>query len=216
MTQKNKSYVKLGQNATIEQIVEKRVISDTFCVGGYGFAAAEEFVAARSKIASDCEVYVSHVILQMIVDGHLFFSSEVREYEDLGTLREFRHYQRRSATLFCDIDGVLFQNSSSFAPGGWNSEPVRKNVEALIEIQKNYNAFLVVTTTRPQSIKEVVVQKLESLGLRVDDAVFGLPHCRRVLINDYSNSNPYPSASAISLARDSEEFAGALFGVFER
>ena len=38
---KNKSYVKLGNNNTISNIVEKKVISNLFCVGGYYFAGID-------------------------------------------------------------------------------------------------------------------------------------------------------------------------------
>lgn len=34
--------------------------------------------------------------------------------------------------------------------------------------------------------------------------IMGLPHCQRVLINDFAKTNPYPSALAINMVRDTE------------
>ena len=39
----NKSYILLSDQGMVMNIVEKRLISDTFCAGGYGFAQAGEF-----------------------------------------------------------------------------------------------------------------------------------------------------------------------------
>ncbi|EGR4091521.1 hypothetical protein DDM96_14780, partial [Vibrio cholerae] len=51
---------------------------------------------------------------------------------------------------------------------------------------------------------DYTVSELEKFGVRVDRCLFGLPHTRRFLINDYSSTNPYPSAVAINLERDRE------------
>ena len=32
--------------------------------------------------------------------------------------------------------------------------------------------------------------------------VMGLPHCQRIVINDFARSNPYPSCSAINIPRN--------------
>jgi hypothetical protein len=39
------------------------------------------------------------------------------------------------------------------------------------------------------------------------DIITELPHGKRILINDFSNTNPYPSATAVNVVRDSKELA---------
>ena len=39
----NKSYVQLADSGSVVNIVEKQIISNTFCVGGYSFKSSKEF-----------------------------------------------------------------------------------------------------------------------------------------------------------------------------
>ena len=41
--------------------------------------------------------------------------------------------------------------------------------------------------------------------------VMGLPHCQRVIINDFARSNPYPSCSAINIPRNENELEGVFY-----
>ena len=45
---------------------------------------------------------------------------------------------------------------------------------------------------------------LNELGFESCELLMNIHHTRRVLINDFSNSNPYPSAIAININRDSD------------
>ena len=60
------SYVKLGASGLIEQVVEKKVISNEATVGVYGFSSAETFLAGFSKMETlndrvNGELYVAPV-----------------------------------------------------------------------------------------------------------------------------------------------------------
>jgi hypothetical protein len=105
--------------------------------------------------------------------------------------------------VFCDIDGVLFKNSSKFARDGWTYSPLQKNIDALVKIQGTGDLYLVVTTSRPEALKVELDRELTAAGLKVDQFVMGLPHGARYLVNDFSATNPFPSAVAINLERDS-------------
>jgi hypothetical protein len=37
-----------------------------------------------------------------------------------------------------------------------------------------------------------------------DTLIMGLPHCKRVIINDFAKTNPYPSCESINLPRNSD------------
>jgi len=56
------------------------------------------------------------------------------------------------------------------------------------------------------------IEKLDSLSdvihlleKKYDKLIMGLPHAKRIVINDFAASNIYPSCSAINLHRDTEK-----------
>ena len=62
--------VDVDNNGIIQTIVEKDVISNEFCCGGYGFSDAEKFVQTYDKLKNSAkgEIYVSHIIFQQLLD----------------------------------------------------------------------------------------------------------------------------------------------------
>jgi hypothetical protein len=64
---------------------------------------------------------------------------------------------------------------------------------------------IILTTSRPEYLKDVTILEMEDKGIPYDHLVMGLPHCQRILINDFAKSNPYPSCSAINITRDSNQ-----------
>lgn len=201
---KNKSYVEVDSLGIISNIVEKEVISNFFCCGGYSFQSADKFCQVFESINSEKEVYISHVIYKMLMSNEEFIRKSASNYIDWGTLREYRHYCKKHITVFCDVDGVLLKNGSKFAKNGWKTSGLESNLKKISELQKEGGLFLVLTSSRPESEIDYTVSELAKFGVRVDRCLFGLPHTRRFLINDYSATNPYPSAVAINLERDRE------------
>ena len=84
------------------------------------------------------------------------------------------------------------------------------NVEALRKLQQEQNIEIVVTTSRPQSEKAKLSEKLERVGLKIRAYVMDLPHGQRVLVNDFASTNNFPTASAINIPRNSSELASYL------
>jgi len=201
---KNKSYVEVDSLGIISNIVEKDVISNHFCCGGYSFESAADFCDTYENIHTDDEIYISHIIYKMLLSGAEFKLISANSYIDWGTLREYRHYCKMHLTLFCDVDGVLLQNGSKFAKNGWKTEGIAKNLAKIAGLQNEGHLFLVLTSSRPESEQEYTINELKKYGVRTDKCLFGLPHTRRYLINDYSPTNPYPSAVAINIERDSD------------
>ncbi|WP_431312612.1 hypothetical protein [Psychromonas marina] len=201
---KNKSYVEVDSLGIISNIVEKDVISNFFCCGGYSFENAAEFCRIYESIDSDEEVYISHIIYKMLLDEAEFKLISANTYLDWGTLREYRHYCKKHFTLFCDVDGVLLKNGSKFAKNGWRTEGITKNLEKIAALQNEGYLYLVLTSSRPESEEAYTIEELKKYGVRTDRCLFGLPHTRRYLVNDYSPTNPYPSAVSINIERDSD------------
>ena len=72
-----------------------------------------------------------------------------------------------------------------------------------LQIYRNRGkARIILTTSRPERLRQLTIQELQTKGIPFDDLVMGLPHCQRIVINDFARSNPYPSCSAINIPRN--------------
>lgn len=207
---KNKSYIEVDSLGNISNIVEKHVISNYFCCGGYGFNSAQEFISHFKSIKGANEVYISHVIYSMLMAGESFRMGDASTYNDWGTLREYRHYTKSFLTIFCDVDGVLFYNGSKFGKNGWRTEPISENIQTISRLQKAGILYLIITSSRPESEVEYIQKHLAEYGVHADRFIMSLPHTRRILINDYSATNPYPTSISINLERDSKQLSSIL------
>ena len=212
----NKSYVELDSHGQIINIVEKHVISNTFCVGGYSFLDASQFASTFEELENSSSLYVSHIIYKMLIDGVPFESSGVSEFIDWGTLKEWNRFRKEFATLFIDIDGCVVKNSGQFFSPIWGqTQAIQENVDYINQLFESGKTHIVLSTSRSKVFADVTHEQLESIGLKYHDIIFNLPHAKRILINDYSGSNPYPSAIAINLDRDSQKLPHLLNSIFE-
>jgi hypothetical protein len=185
------------------EIVEKKIISETFCVGGYSFKDAHNFIEAYH--AAECE-YISQIISQiqdLKFDKPVFGIDYVDGYLDWGNPESWQNYRKSYKTVFCDIDGVLLENGSAYFGTTWeNTLPIKRNIEAINNLE---NCYVVLTTSRPEKLRKVTQRLLQAYGLKFNQLVMGLPHCQRILVNDFNDkTNPYPSAISLNLRRNSD------------
>jgi ribonucleotide monophosphatase NagD (HAD superfamily) len=110
-----------------------------------------------------------------------------------------------------DIDGVVLKNSGQYIAPLWDDpdEPIVANVNALKKITAA-GAQIIFVTARPERYRQKTERALSELGLTWHAAIFGVNHACRTLINDFAQSNPYPSAVAINLPRNSNELGTFL------
>ena len=204
---RTKSYVDLDVNDVVTNIVEKKVISSTFSSGGYGFADAKEFCKTFEKLQDmDGECYISHIIFEMMLSGSTFYGTKTTDFKDWGTLDAWNKYKSQYKCLFVDIDGTLITNSSHhFPPYVGSGEPIENNIDYLAELHEQGKAKIVLTTSRPERLRQITIMELQTKGIPYDELVMGLPHCQRVIINDFARSNPYPSCKAINIPRNTDE-----------
>lgn len=210
----NKSYVKLDQYGFVSSIIEKQVVCNQFCVGGYSFAEAQEFSNAfnvlRKTIQSQ-EIYISHIIQYMILQGAKFDAIEVSNYTDWGTLEDWNKYTSQFQTLFIDLDGVLVQNSSQFFEHEWGcSDSLQDNVDIVNRLYDLGKTTIIITTSRSTEYKEKTIDQLQRCGIKYHNIIFDLPHAKRIVINDYSDSNPYPTSLCINLRRNADDLKDYL------
>jgi len=203
---KAKSYVELDINNVLTNIVEKKVISSTFSSGGYGFADAKEFCSTYEKLQDmEGECYISHVVFEMMLNGSTFYGTKTSDFKDWGTLDAWNKYKSQYKCLFVDIDGTLVTNSSiHFPPYVGSGEPLTENIEYLANLYESGKVKIILTTSRPNRLRQITLAELQSKGIPYDELIMGLPHCQRVLVNDFAKSNPYPSATAINMPRNQD------------
>jgi hypothetical protein len=205
----SKSFTVANEHDIITDIVEKQVVSDTFCVGGYKFASSTQYKSVFESIDYDHEVFVSDVISLMLGFGEIFFNKYVTNYTDVGTAQDWFEFNDRPV-IFCDIDGTIVKAQSRLDLEAKKPfEPLIKNVHHLLQQQDKGAQFIFVTAREPQYRAETR-QMLYELGFMSFSYIDGLQNASRILINDYNSSNPHPRAIAINIKRDSDNLSDFL------
>ena len=207
-----KSFIAL-ENNIVNKIVEKRVVSNNICVGTYSFNSSFRYIDCYEKISkSSDEIFLSHII-KFDIDHNksIYKGIEVENYIDCGTYQDYINHINKSITIFSDIDGVVFENQSRYFSNNYDIDPVLipNAIDFLLQKQNN-GATLVFTTSRPEEYKEKTSAILHRIGFNNFVLICGLPHAPRMLINDVSTTNPLPSAVAINVPRDSNDFWKAI------
>lgn len=201
----NKSYVICDEHNIVTNIAEKNIISSKFCVGGYSFDSAKHFSDYYEKMKDYKDLYVSHIIYQMMLDGHKFSVQEISEYVDWGTLSEWSLFKSEHATLFVDIDGVLVKNSGQyFSPVWGETDGIEKNIASLNDLYDSGKVQVILTTARKEKYSKVTEDQLKREGVKYHRIIYGMLHAKRIIINDYAKTNPYKSCDAINLSRNSD------------
>jgi hypothetical protein len=202
----SKSYIQIDDNANLTNIVEKHVISTSFCVWGYGFESSKDFIRFYLEVSKlDNRGYISDIIYLMLLNNVRFQSISTAEFKDWGTIEDWNRYKENFKCMFVDIDGTLITNSSSlFAPYTGTGKALRQNIDALNQLYLQGFTYTILTTSRAEDLRQLTVGELTQHGILYDHLLMGLPHSQRILINDFSESNSFPSCVAINLPRDSD------------
>lgn len=203
-----KSFLVLNDDATLKHIEEKNVISNTICIGVYTFASTEIFCNAYNEIMSargeDArELYISHLISHLLEKGVNFNCIMAREYEDWGTISEWRAMQARFRSYYVDVDGVLIKNCGKYGRTNWynNKEILAENFAVLRDLQSK-GAQIIITTSRTEECRPALEHILHEQGIRPHAIIMGINHAARVMVNDFAPTNPYPSAIAVTFPRN--------------
>lgn len=196
---RGKSYVEVDHDGAIKNIVEKRVISNLFCCGGYGFKCASEFV----KYYNPDLAYISDLIRVMINDGQKIYINRAKNYIDWGDLESWEKYRSEYRTIFIDLDGVIVVNSGRYSKQPWGrTMGIRGNIDFLNELYTGGKTQIVIVTARPEEFRKVTEAQLKREGVMYHMLVMGMLHAKRILVNDYSVTNPYRSCEAINVRRN--------------
>ena len=204
----NKSFVEISNQKYILR-TSLQIISNFFSCGGYFFSSAIDFIENFKKyeeMQMEGEFFVSNIIDIMIDNNHIFHPMECINYGDWGTYEEWVEYKRSKSSYFFDIDGVIYENGSEFWEPKWGENKIF--IEAKKKVNELFNSGnqIILITSRPEKFREITIEQLERDGVLYHKLIMGVFHGSRYLINDYSNTNPYPTAKAINTKRNSIDF----------
>jgi hypothetical protein len=202
----SKSFLKVNTHGIITNIVEKKVISENICVGFYVFRDHKSYINSYSELStvSSNELYLSHIISHLIlIKKEVFELKNTMVFEDYGTKEDWKIIQLNHRTYFVDFDGVLVQNKGKFGLENWSTNDIgiQRNLEILAVLSKS-GSQIIITTSRPTAFETSIRLFMESYGVKTHSIVCGLNHSQRILINDFAETNPYPSALGISIKRN--------------
>lgn len=206
-----KSFIILKDQNTVADIIEKLVCSNIINIGTYGFQSTDVFMEyfdiARAGGNSDGgEIFLSSIVSIMIKKGMKFNFKEAKDYEDWGSIFDWYRAIRRKKTYFLDIDGVIFVNKGRYGKVNWEHEdiPLKDNVKIIKRLLDN-GAQIILCTSRTENHRKKLERSLKLHGIQCHAIVMGCNHAQRVIVNDFSDTNPYPSCSAINLKRDGND-----------
>jgi MoaA/NifB/PqqE/SkfB family radical SAM enzyme len=204
----NKSYIKMNDQGIIVDIVEKNVVSRFFNVGGYFFKRPEDFIESYERLIENnklSEFYVSHIIEDLIFNKkELFFGKIVKSYVDFGTSEEWFRHVHKFKTYFFDLDGILFKNGAQFFKPRWGENgPIEENLKVIKKLSDDPFSQVYFITSRPEEYRELTSSELSKYGITYNSLIMGCRHCKRIIVNDFSNTTGYPTCQAISIMRDS-------------
>ena len=119
-------------------------------------------------------------------DWHIIDKKHVNSIINYGNIDKFK--------VHCGSEHYL--SSILHECGFLNVEYIKKLVDD--------GATLIITTSRPENYKYLIEKVLNENEILKYKIICDLPHSRRILINDYSTTNPYPSAISFNIERNTK------------
>jgi len=204
----NKSFVEISNQKFILR-TSLQIISNFFSCGGYFFSSVTEFIESFTKYEEmqlEGEFFISNIIDIMIDENYIFHPMECSNYEDWGTYEDWIEYKKTKSSYFFDIDGVIYENGSEYWIPKWGENKVFPEAKNKINNLFNSGNQIILTTSRPEKFRDITIKQLEKDEVLYHKLIMDVFHGSRVIINDYSDTNPYPSAKAINTKRNSCDF----------
>lgn len=208
----NKSFLNFDFQNNLNEIIEKNIISKFINVGCIKINSISDFLSISMSLSSVKELYMSDILRAMINKGYNFKCFEVKDYEDWGTINDWKNYINKFATIFIDLDGVLLINENPLGINfDWNSfRPIKDNLEYLQKIVKDEKKQIIFTTSRSEDHRGFLENELLKCGFKNFKLLMSLNHSKRYIVNDFSKTNPYPSAVAVNIERNSNNLSEYL------
>lgn len=110
---------------------------------------------------------------------------------------------KRTKTIFCDIDGTLWKHIGPPSKQLIDKMELLPNTIQAIETWEKLGYKIILTTGRKESMRDITKKRLEELGIIYDHLLMGLGNGDRILINDKKTDSTRNTAYAINVNRNS-------------
>lgn len=104
-------------------------------------------------------------------------------------------------TYFVDIDGTIFFYRDFKTYTTSEAQVIRKS-KAFLQQVRDEGHMIVLTTARPEELREHTIMELTKNGIPFHQLVMGIERGPRYLINDMDPNKPGKRAIAINVIRD--------------
>ena len=78
------------------------------------------------------------------------------------------------------------------------------NKDYINKLYETGKVRIIFTTARKSKFKDETILQLEKCQIKYHKIIFDLLHCQRILVNDFSSSNSFPTAKAVNLPRNND------------
>lgn len=95
----------------------------------------------------------------------------------------------KNKTIFTDIDGTLVHQVNFENIDPFTSRALPGVVETMTKWFKEGH-HIVLTTARPEELRNLTIQEMDLLGIPFHQLVMGIGRAERILINNTSEKNP--------------------------
>lgn len=105
-------------------------------------------------------------------------------------------------TIFCDIDGCIFKHHGDITAILANQFVLLPGVKEVFKSWAHKGYIIVLTTGRPESIRELTDKQIRGAGLYYHHLLMGLPRGQRIVINDMKPNSKVNTASCVNVKRN--------------
>lgn len=197
-----KSYVTFRRNPNgtgnpiIQNIKEKVIISDTFCVGGYSFNDASHFQRICAQLRETVKslpcsnktsrITVSDCVWADCVNGNVYEIFYVQNFCDWGSVRAYNQYVETFQTVLINLDSFYISNDDKYLTPyilPTASDLKFDTVERLRKLRSTGRVHIVLLTSRSNADELAIRHELMVGDVPFNDIVFNVP-VARVIYND--------------------------------
>jgi dTDP-glucose pyrophosphorylase len=209
------SYVKVNGDGLIDEVAEKKEISDDATAGIYYWSKGSDYVqSAKQMIEKDIRVnnefYVAPVYNEAILNGKKIKSFSLIKMWGVGTPEDLNvylskqkeYYINKPKTIFCDIDGTIIKHVHSFSHVNTTDPILLDGVVQKFNEWDSKGYKIILTTARKESARQITEKHLNDLGLCWDYLLMGITSGQRVLINDKLYPEDKDRAIGINIITD--------------
>jgi hypothetical protein len=200
-----KSFIISNQDDIVQEIIEKKVVSDNVCLGVYGLEVGDMISSYEYLSASiHSELYFSHIISD-IIDRYnkTFINVEANKFIDWGTKEEWFSTPSMKNTYLIDIDGIILFNTGKYGSKNWFNtiKPIEENIKTIKQLSDEGHEIVFITS-RTKDALLLFENFLKERNIIYKTIIHSCLHSKRILINDFAPSNPFPSCLAINVPRN--------------